>query len=987
MRNSKLLSLLLLICLGAFRAYGQSQISTGSIEGTVTDPSGAVIQGAQVVLKHVSTGIARTVRTNQEGRFLAPLLQVGNYEVAATAQGFATVVRTGITLALGQSVIANIQMKVATVGETVTITEEAPLIETSRTEPSTLVSQREVDSLPLNGRRFQDLAFLTPGVAQEPERKQLSFAGQRGINSNINIDGADFNQPFFGGQRGGERSSDAYVVSQEAIREFQVVRGSFAAEFGRSTGGILNVITKSGGNDFHGGGFYFLRHKEFAAENAFGDKYAPTRQQFGAMLGGPIRKDKTFFFMVYDQQAQTQPLTIRFSSTAGLPANLIAQQGVFQSTNDVNTYLVKIDHQLTSNTHLTGRYNYSRNNALNGTFTGITTGVIGENGTEMDGTHTGVINANTVINPNLLNEARFQYSFERRPRVNNGEAMDFVPTAGPQVSVGGCCYFGGVSYLPAPEIDTRTQFADNVSYIKGTHNVKFGFDYNRSYVDQIFRGNWRGVYLFNNIQNFVNVLNKVPGAVPDQFRIFFGDGKFAVAQPDVAGFVQDTWKISNRVTLTYGLRYEASMFPQPIKPNPLLPQTASIRNDTNEWQPRLGFTWDIFGSGKTILRASSGIFYDRTPGLLLNQAFNSNGNPEVGASFTLNATQIRQAQSVHPEFVYPFVPNTDKASNASYFTSAGIAGLKPDASYFSPDFRNPRSLNFTAGIEHMLTNNLLATVEWVHVNTVHLERIRDVNLFPPVVGPDRSNPPQIRPMYSVSVRPNPNFNVIRSQQSSARSNYDGLTFSLSKRYSKNLQFLTSYTLSYNYDDDSNERNYAGITYTDAYNLAQDYTWSRIDIRHRWTFSGLYDLPRGIQVSGILTFQTGFPFSAYTGVDSNGDSQYTDKPYIDGVMLPRSSFRNTNRFFPDMRVSKTWAIKERHRVMLAFDMFNFLNLNNLSYNVSDNESSTTALGSKWGTGQTPLSTFRSIYLPDGKLNMGGLSAGSPFQMQASLKYTF
>lgn len=987
MRNSKLLSLLLLLCLGTFCVYGQSQISTGTIEGTVSDQSGAVIPGARVVLKHVSTGIARTTTTNQEGRFLAPLLQVGNYEVSVAAQGFGTVVRTGVTLALSQTIEANITMKVANVGETVTITEEAPLVETSRVAATTLVNERAVESLPLNGRKFQDLAFLTPGVTQEPERKQLSFAGQRGINGNINIDGADFNQPFFGGQRGGERSGDAYVVSQEAIREFQVVRSGFAPEFGRSTGGVLNVITKSGGNDFHGGGFYFLRHKELAEQNAFGDNVAPTRQQFGASLGGPIRKDKTFFYMVYDQQAQHQPLVIRFSSTAGLPANLVSQQGVYKSTNTVNTYLVKIDHQLTGNTHLTGRYNYSRNNALNGTFTGITTGVIGENGTEMDGTHTGVVNANTVISPNLLNEARFQYSFERRPRVNNGEAMDFVPTAGPQIQVSGCCYFGGVSYLPAPEIDTRTQFADNVSYIKGSHNVKFGFDYNRSYVDQIFRGNWRGVYIFNNIQNFVNVLNKVPGAVPDQFRIFFGDGKFAVAQPDIAGFVQDTWKVSNRLTITAGLRYEASMFPQPANPNPLLPETAKIPNSTNEWQPRLGFNWDIFGSGKTILRASSGIFYGRTPGLLLNQAFNSNGNPNVGASFTLNATQIRQAQSIHSEFVYPYVPDTGSASNASYFTAAGIAGLKPDASYFAPDFQNPRSLNFSAGIEHMLGNSMLLSVEWVHLNTVHLERIRDVNLFPPVMALDNSSPKQMRPMYNTSVRPNPNFNVIRSQQSSARSNYDGMTLSLNKRYSKRLQFMTSYTLAYNRDDDSNERNYAGITYTDAYNLHEDYTWSRIDIRHRWTGSGMYDLPRGFQVSGILTFTTGYPFSPFTGIDSNGDSQYTDKPIVNGVMLPRNSFRNTNVFTPDMRVSKTWSIRERNRLSIAFDLFNFLNRDNFRYNVSSNESSTTALGSKWGTGQTPLPTFQAIRLPNGALNQGGLTAADPFQVQVSMKYMF
>ncbi|MCC6860086.1 MAG: TonB-dependent receptor [Bryobacterales bacterium] len=978
-------ALLAVLCAGG-ALWGQSQITTGTIQGTISDPSGAVIPNARVVLKAVETGVQRTVATDEQGRYTAPLLEVGGYEITVSAAGFATGVAKGYNLTLGQTLLANLTLSVAATGETITISEEAPIVETSRTEASTLVNLRSVESLPLNGRRFLDLAFLTPGVAQEPERRQISFAGQRGVNNNINIDGADFNQPFFGGQRGGERTNDAYVVSQEAIREFQVVRAGFAPEFGRSTGGVVNVITRSGTNQFHGGAFYFLRHKEFAPRDAFGDLVAPTRQQFGGSLGGPIRKDKTFFFTVYDQQAQNQPLTIRFNSTAGLPQEYLAKQGIFKSTNDVHTYLAKIDHQLTDGTRLTGRYNYSRNYAENGTFTGVQTGVIENNGTERDRTHTAVFNVNTVISPSLLNEGRFQYSYEERPRVNNGEAMDFVSKVGPQVQITGCCYFGGVSYLPVPMYDYRTQVADNVSYIKGGHTLKMGFDWNRSFVKQQFRGNWRGVYIFNNIQNFLNVVNKAPGAVPDQFRAFFGTGAFAVSQHDIAGFVQDSWRVSGRVTLTGGLRYEAGFNPQPGQPNPLLPESAEVPN-TTMWQPRLGLSWDVFGKGKTVVRASTGMFYARTPMLLLNQAFNSNGNSSVGSSFTLNPTQIRQAQTIHPEFVFPFVPDTSKAENASYFTAAGIAGLKPDVSFFAPDFRNPRSITFTGGVEQAIGQSFAVGFDWVHVNTVHLERIRDVNLNPPVVGADSSAPPQQRPIYNVSARPNPNFNIMRSQQSSARANYDGYTFYLNKRFARRYQFMSSYTLAYNHDDDSNERNYAGITYADAYNLKQEYSWSRIDIRHRWVFSGSYDLPWNFQVSGILSAYSGTPFSPFTGVDSNRDSQFTDRPIINGSMLARNSFRNTGRFYPDMRVTKRFNINERHWVTLAFDLFNFVNRDNLSYSVSTNESSTTALGSRWGTGQSPLSTFRTLTLPDGRLNKGGANAGSPFQMQIALKYNF
>jgi hypothetical protein len=986
MKISRFVCLLALVCFVS-GLWGQSQITTGTIQGTVSDPSGAVVPNAKVLLKNVATGSQRNLTTNNDGRFLAPLLEVGGYEVTVTAAGFATAVAKNYNLTLGQTLVANIALAVAATGETVTITEEPPLVETSRTESSALVNMRSVEAFPLNGRKFLDLAYLTPGVMKEPERGQISFSGQRGINSNINIDGADFNQPFFGGQRGGERTAAAYVVSQEAIREFQVVRGGFAAEFGRSTGGVVNVITKSGSNQFHGGAFYFLRHKEFATADALGDRGSPTRQQFGGSLGGPVRRDKTFFYTVYDQQAEHQPYIIRFNATTGLPQELLSQQGTYTSSNTVNTYLAKIDHQLTESTRITGRYNYSRNYAPNGTFTGVNTGVISNNGLEMDYTHTGVVNVNTVIRPTLLNEFRWQYSWENRPRMNNGEGMDYVNKVGPQTQVSGCCYFGGVSYLPVVQDDSRLQFADNLSYIRGRHNFKFGFDANRSHVNQIFRGNWRGVYIFNTIDNFLKAYNKQPGAVADQFRIFFGNGKFVAVQPDFAGFFQDAWKVHPRLTLTYGLRYEASLMPQPIAPNPALPQTASIPSDKTEFQPRFGLSWDVFGKGKTVVRAGAGIFYARTPMLLLNQAFNSNGNLNVGVSFTLNSTQIKQVQAIHPEFVFPFVPDSGQATNATYFTAANIAGVKPDASFFAPDFRNPRALNMSLGFEQALGNNFAVGVDYVHLNTVHLERIRDANLFAPVVGPDASTPAQQRPIYNTSVRPNTSYNIMRSQESSARSNYDGLTFSLTKRFSKHYQMNTSYTLSYNHDDDSNERNYSGITYADAYDLKQDYSWSRLDIRHRWVLGGSYDLPWGFQVSGILSLRSGTPFSPFTNVDLNKDSQFTDRPIVNGVMLERNSFRNLRYFQNDFRVSKRFHITERHYISLAADMFNLVNAANLGYGVSTNESTTSALAPRWGVGQTPISTFRNLYNSDGTLNKSTTNAGAPFQMQLSLKYNF
>ncbi len=987
------LLVLLLLVLSSGPLWSQSQITTGTIEGTIMDETGAIVSGARVTLTHVETGTNRVLSTDASGRYTAPLLQVGRYEITVQLAGFTTVKRTGITLNLGQTQTVDVTLKLAAVETVVEVTESTPLIETSRSEASSLIDNNQVSNLPLNGRKFFDLAFLTPGVYQEKERNNLSLSGSRGINTNINIDGADFNQPFFGGQRGGERANAAYVVSQEAIREFQVVRGNFAAEFGRSTGGVVNVITKSGSNDFHGSAFYFLRHREFAPRDRNRDERAPIRQQFGGAIGGPIIQNKTFFYNVYDQQEERQAYIIRFNTTAGLPADVLTRQGVYQTTNDVKTYLVKLDHELSPSHRISGRYNWSRNQGLNGTFTGVNTGVIDNNGTERDRTHTAVVNLNSIFSPTLLSEFRWQYSYEERPRVNNGESNDFVSKVGPQVQVTGCCFFGGVSFLPVQQYDDRLQFSENLSFIKGAHNVKVGFDYNHSYVDQIFRGNWRGVYIFNNIQNFVRAREKQINPATnqpytaDQYRLFFGDGAFTAGVNEYATYIQDTYKVSTRLTLNLGLRHEAFLMPQPTRPNPLVPQSSSIPSDKAMWQPRAGISYDFRGDGKTVLKVGGGIFHGRTPLLLINQAFNSNGSPNVGVTFTLNQSQIDAVQRLHPEFVFPFVPDTSKAQNSTYITGAGVAGLRPDASFFAPDFHNPRSLQYTASLERQMFTNLALSLDYVHNNTVYLQRIRDVNLPAPVYQLDTSSPPVVRQRFNTANRPNTNFAIMRSQESTARSNYDALTLSVKRRYASKLQFYTNYTLSYNRDNDSNERNFAGITYENAFNLADEFRWGRSDIRHRWVVSGLYDLPLGFQIGTIGEWRTGSPFSAFTGVDSNSDGQFTDKPIINGVPLLRNAFRQPNFFNQDIRLSRNIKIREGHQVALIFEMFNVWSTDNLSFGVSTNESTTTALGSRWGTGQTPLSTFRTLYLPDGTFNRGGTNVGVPFQLQVAAKYTF
>ena len=308
-----------LILLAAVPAFAQSQATTAEINGRVTDAQGGVLPGATVTVTSSDTGYTRSVVTNAEGLYAIPLLPPGNYDLVSELTGFAPT-RRSLVLNVGATQTINAQLQVGGVQETVTVAAGSPLVETSATVRTTTVDLEAIANLPINGRRFQDFISATPTVQVDPSRGQLSFAGQRGINSNISVDGADFNQPFFGGIRGGERSNNAFTVPQESIQEFQVVAAGYSAEFGRSTGGLVNAITKSGSNRLKGSAFYVNRNRDWAEDNAFGQSAAPTQQQFGGSIGGPIRKDKIFFFGAYEQQEFENSRLVLFDRLAGVHA-------------------------------------------------------------------------------------------------------------------------------------------------------------------------------------------------------------------------------------------------------------------------------------------------------------------------------------------------------------------------------------------------------------------------------------------------------------------------------------------------------------------------------------------------------------------------------------------------------------------------------------------------------------------------------------------
>ena len=466
-----------LVVLGPLPALAQSQATTAELNGRVVDAQGGVLPGVTVTARNEATGYVRTAVTDGQGLFSLPLLPPGAYVVSLELAGFAPGERRTV-LTVGATVTLNQTLQVTGIAETVQVSAGAPLLETTTSIRTSTVGAAAIENLPINGRRFQDFVTLTPTVQIDTSRGQLSFAGQRGINSNVNIDGADYNQPFFGGLRGGERSNSAFTVPQGAVQEFQVVAAGYSAEFGRSTAGLVNVITRSGTNQVSGSGFYVNRHRKLADKNAFGQTAAPTQQQFGAAIGGPLQRDRLFYFGAFEQQVFRNERAVAFNLTGVTRSADTAEaydyyrslETDFEATNDALATLGKVDYQWPTGSRVGLRYSYSTNAAKNSNATGnaleaTTISALSNNGTEKNGTHTVVGQFTSALRSNLLFEARAQYSRERRPREANEES----PTV--QTQVGN---FGTVNFLPTTQVDWRGQVATNLTWVRGTHTVKIG---------------------------------------------------------------------------------------------------------------------------------------------------------------------------------------------------------------------------------------------------------------------------------------------------------------------------------------------------------------------------------------------------------------------------------------------------------------------------------------------------------------------------------
>ncbi|MEO6724868.1 MAG: carboxypeptidase regulatory-like domain-containing protein, partial [Blastocatellia bacterium] len=582
---------------GGAQAFAQANASAGQVVGTVRDSNGAAVAGARIRIVNTQTGLEQTATAGEDGLFRFVLLPSGTYNLTAEAANFAKSELTGIKVTVGQVTDANLMLGVAAVSEAITVTAEA--VQTTVSQPDAIISQTQIDNLPINGRRFQDFVTLTPTAQVDPSRGQISLSGQRGINANVSIDGVDYNQPFFGGLRGGERSNSVFTIPQESVKEFQVIAAGYSAEFGRSTGGLVTAITKSGTNALHGSAFYLIRPQELARSNAFYDTLArslkrdivvsPTQQQFGGSIGGPIRKDKMFFFGSYEQQRFRNPRQVFFDPLSTFTPTPATQEAFdfyktlqvpFEQTNDAKAGLFRFDWNISDRNRFNVRYNQSYANALNSTSVGSTVynqpainNALSNNGTEQDKSYTVVGQFTTTINSNLINELRGQYSREVRPRLANAEAANVSNTIG---------RFGTVNFLPTTQFDYRIQAFDNLTWLLGNHSVKMGAEGNQVFASQVFGFNQFGVFgsSTNDTATILDVLSFTPGITGGAVNRFdsttanylrqIGNLQASYDVQQFSLFVQDAWRVRPNFTLNYGLRWEGQFNPAPEANNDII---------------------------------------------------------------------------------------------------------------------------------------------------------------------------------------------------------------------------------------------------------------------------------------------------------------------------------------------------------------------------------------------------------------------------------
>lgn len=893
--------------------YAQTNATDAALDGFVTDEQGSAVRSAKVVARNTNINTPAETLTNDDGYFRFPLLKIGAYELSVTAPGFTEFRQTGIQLRVSQQARINIPLKVGAVIESVTVTADAAMVDVAGQQAQgEVMNERAVRNLPMTSRNVYNFHLLGPGVKGIPSTgfgtTQFLFGGHN--RSTWSVDGLDNSQRRF------NRQIRLVISTPEAVEEMQVMSGAYSAEFGRAAGGIINVVTRSGTNDLHGGGMWFYRPSDTAARPPLSaTKPEQTWWMVAANVSGPLKRDRMWFFLndEYNPLKAPSPVTIApaAAQAIGLPS-LDLGNSPFGET--FHTPSAKLNYRLSDKNTGFLRYNRFTNDQPGGGG-GLT--AISRSLTFEDRMNGGAAQLATVFSPTLMNEIRF--GINRRSEIRN----TYVPgeANGAAVNITGVANFG-VNPLAANEaIETSTQFIDNLTWTAAKHTIKTGADFQmtdykvRSALDRTYTfGGLAAAAQRPAVTPLDHYLRTVRGETDPatgrpytytQLAQQLGDRDLPLRFNFFNAFVQDEWRAARNFTLNFGIRYELLKFPtlDSEAPNPL---SRKINTDGNNFAPRIGFSYSPGKSSRTVIRGGYGIFYDTTSLNLVLTAAQVNGRRVL--SYTIPGTDAQ-------------APRFGQSLTAG---STAFRATPPDLNVFPADFQTMLGHNATMQVEREVVRDLSVNVQYAYWGHRFAPYARDINLSAPVRTLEDG-----RPVYQGSAgRPDTRFRRVLLIESGSNSNYNALDVTIRKRFARGVQFSTTWSWSHALSDSDMQ----GNPVMDPSNRRRDYGNSNGDVRHNWIFQGLYSpefkLLRGFQFATVVFVNSGFPVNALAGTDLNNDLTLNDR-------LPgrgRNLFQGPAFFQTDVRLSRRIRIREKHSIELLAESENFFNRLNASCSI-------------------------------------------------------
>lgn len=893
-----------LIIASAFSPCGRTQTSlvSAAFEGAVSDSSGGRITAVKVTVRDVETHQSRQVSTNAEGTFHISGLPPGTYEVSASQPGFGQYKHAGVMLPLGATIHLDIVLESEGVTTQVTVTAQPPAIDPAQTSVSSAVDKERIEELPVESRNYLNFALLAPGVAssaQQPGKQSLAplpdsgftFGGLRGRSNNVTIDGLDNNDEYVGSSR--------IELSLETVQEFQVVNAGLSAETGGASGGSINVVTRVGGNTMHGDAFLFLQNGSLDARNPFeaeGARPNLHRYRTGLALGGPIIKDKTFFYAGFEQErsrsledsfiARALESAIDHALAVGIAPRLTTRRvtdNFFPASRAETEASAKVNHQLNAANALMVRYAFTNNREAGDDFNTAGWTDPSARGSAFTQDHAVVGSLTTVFDPQSVGDLRLQIA-DRQAVLRTNDAV------GPGIVIAGLSQFG----RPYDGNGRRSERHDQVTYTysrsTGHHLWKVGATANHVREDAAMADGFGGTYIFASVADFA-------AGHPNEFRQAFGGVRVNYGVTSFGAFATDRWSITRNLTMDVGLRYDFEHLPVPF------------RQDANNFSPRVGLAFHAAPSW--VVRAGYGIFFDRYVLASLNPVLQKNG-----------ANAFEQ------------VVAGDAAATVFQSTGGGVllaplTGVPPSVYRADRNLATPYSQQASFGVEHLIARDLTASASYLFVRGVKLSRTRNINLLPPgpTFGPSRADP---------------QFGDVYQLEDSASSTYQGVSFVLNRRMSNELEFSANYTFSKTFDDasDYNEQP------QNPFDLKPERALSLQDQRQRLTFNALWELPIGdeeagkppkddwvtrvfghIEVAPIFTIESGRSVNPLTGIDSTGSHAFPLSARPSG--FGRNSLKSPMLANIDFRVLKYFPFGKTARLDLVGEAFNLLNRANVA----------------------------------------------------------